>query len=313
MMTKVNLSVLLATACLSGWATVASAGPVTINNTTEVETYTGTSPSNGFFSGGAYWGGNIGAPTFNTPSATISWSNSNTVNIAFTTGLYHGVDSAFSPTVYGADVFLKSGGGATLPGLPGSSFFNYAISLGFDTADGGNTQTPTGMGLYALPVNPTDGTTYKTSRDVWSGRSGDTYGGAYAAAGACAVTVSACANSTASPTVLLAGQGTKVSGITVTTSSVAPTGGGTAGTLNVQLVGSGNINTPGTGLNTLASLFKNFDIFWGTGDCSNAPIWGNVASLTRSVPEPSSLALLATAAIGFGIMRRRKRKAPAIG
>lgn len=70
----------------------------------------------------------------------------------------------------------------------------------------------------------------------------------------------------------------------------------------------------GAGLTTLENLFANnaFDIFWGTGDCSNAPIWGNVASLTH-VPEPSSLALFATAAFGFRIMRRRKRKAPAVG
>jgi hypothetical protein len=311
-MKKVNVSVLLAAACLSGWATVAGAGPVvTVTNTTLVESYKGTTAVNTFFAGNNYWsgaGGNIGAPIYNTPSATISWSNSNTVDIKFNTGMYSGVDNTFNPTVYGADVFLKSGGGNTLPGLPTSSFFNDVISLGFNAPDGGNATA----GLYTIPAGAKDGTTYKTSQDIWSGRAGDTYGGAYAASGACAPNVAACANSTPSPTVLLAGQGTAVAGVTVKTTSTPPGGGGSVGTLDVQLTGTGNVNTVGTGLYALNQLFQNFDIFWGTGDCSNAPIWGNVAGLTR-VPEPSSLALLATAAIGFRIMRRRKRKAPAVG
>jgi hypothetical protein len=303
-MKRLNTAVLVAGASLLGWAGVAAAGPVvTINNTTEVETYTGTTASNGFFGGGDYWGANIGAPIFNTPTATISFVG-NTVDIKFTTGLYQGVDNSFNPTVYGADVFLKSGGGAALP-VPGTSFFNYGIALGFDAADGGHATA----GLYSIPVTSTDGTTYKGSTDIWGTRSSDTYGGAYAAAG-CTLTSSTCAGSQASPTVLTGGA--LVNGISVSTASTAPVGSSTTGSLDVLLTATGTGATLAANLATLSGLFSNFDIFWGTGDCSNAPIWGNVAGLTR-VPEPSSLALLATAAIGLRIMRRRKRKAPAVG
>jgi hypothetical protein len=304
-MKKVNASVLLAAASLLGWAGVAAAGPVvTIDNTTEVESDNGTNgPTTGFFGGGDYWGSNIGSPVYNTPSATISFVG-NTVDIEFQTGFdfANGQDttykSQYGVTVYGADIFLKSGGGATLPGTAGSSFFNYGISLGFDAADGGNVTA----GLYSIAAGATAGVQYQTSTGIWGTRNSFDYGGAYATAGACTATVAACAASSPSPTVLLAGNNGNVlqSGINVTTSTGV-------GTLTVALTG-----TTTAGLDELESIFSNFDIFWGTGDCSNAPIWGNVAGLTR-VPEPSSLALLATAAIGFRIMRRRKRKAPAVG
>src|ERR1700722_3589449 len=76
LMRKINLFVLLAAGGLVGGTTGAVAGPVihpnqTITNTTEVEAYNGTSPT-GFF-GGSDWGPNVGAPVYNTPSASLSF------------------------------------------------------------------------------------------------------------------------------------------------------------------------------------------------------------------------------------------------
>ena len=283
-MTKINVSVLLGAACLSGLATVAAASPIVIPNSTEVEAYNGTNPTGGFF-GGNFWGGNIGSPTYSTPQATISFVG-DTVDIKFTTG-FSGTDTTYDTpqygnvTVHAADIFLKSGGGSAIPG-PGG--FDYAISLGLDTADGGMA-----AGLYTTASE-------ETSQDIWGGRTQFYYGGAYATAGTCPVNVAGCANSQEAPTVLTSG--TQVAGVNVTTSS-------TAGTFDVKLAGTGS------GIGQLEGLFSDFDIFWGTGDCSNAPIWGNVAGLTN-VPEPSSLALLASAVFGFAFLRRRKRKAAVV-
>lgn len=53
----------------------------------------------------------------------------------------------------------------------------------------------------------------------------------------------------------------------------------------------------------LNSLFDNFDILWGTGDCSNDAIWGSVN--VGTVPAPGALSLLSFGLIGFGLARRR--------
>ena len=72
---------------------------------------------------------------------------------------------------------------------------------------------------------------------------------------------------------------------------------GAAGGITVTLNGS---------LSSLEGIFDNFDIFWGTGDCSNAPIWGITTNV--AVPEPSTLAILASALIGLALWTRRRRR-----
>jgi hypothetical protein len=66
------------------------------------------------------------------------------------------------------------------------------------------------------------------------------------------------------------------------------------------------------GLAALNTVFGDgFDVFWGTGDCSNAPIWGDVTDFTNQVPEPGSLAALASALLLWTIMQQRRQRAVA--
>jgi hypothetical protein len=282
------------------WAAAAQADPVTINpNTTVVEAYNGTSPTQ-FFSGspyGAYWGPNVGGasdPVYQTTGATFTWTGNNVIDIQFTTG-FSGVDSRYQSqygvTVYAADIFLKSGGGTSLPG-PGG--FNYAIALGFDTPDGGLS-----AGLYSVSSE-------LTSQNVWGGRTQFDYGGAFAPGSSC--NASGCATSELSPTVLTGGSLVGGNGAVTTSVNYTAGSGGALGTMDVTLTANN-----AAGIAALATVFNDsFDVFWGTGDCSNAPIWGDVTDFTDPpIPEPGSLSLLATALLGWTILQRRRRYAVA--
>ena len=296
----------------------------------------------------SYWGSNVGGLSniggvsnssyssasglYSTTQLTASYSavGNGTVTLVFNTTFAgsSGIDKiSNSNSVYAADIFLKSG--ATSSAVTNN--FNYAISLGYtQTADGG-----LAAGLYKN--TSATGVGYKTSTNIWGGTSGLSgwYGSGFASAKsfvggspACSYTSPTCNPSDASvisPTVLT-DTNTKTTKNTQSLSnssfdpgsnstsdvSVCVTGAGcgfnaTNDTLTVKLSG-----TDATGKSDLVALFSDFDIFWGTGDCSNAPIWGNIAGLTN-VPEPSSLALLVSAGFGFVIARRRKRKAAAVG
>jgi PEP-CTERM motif len=288
-----------------GWAMPAAlAESVTYSNNTEVAYYSGTSPNP---QGGDYWDATapvgIGEPTYYTPSVTVGMTNSgsgatetSTVTISFSTGFYGGSEKVGSYNVYGADIFI--GSASSTP----NSNYTYAIALGFDTAEGGATK-----GLYKLPTTSTS-SAYETSQQVWGGRgSSYTYGGEYAQIGGnCGVTVkpTSCSGNL-SPTVLL-NSDVKSGGSSDIDSGVSAVGnsthtGSADGTLTVTITGLTSL---------LAPIFDDFDIFWGTADCSNAPIWEDV-DLATAVPEPSTLALLASAlALAAAAVRRRRRAQP---
>ncbi len=291
-----------------GWALPAAlAESVTYDNNTEVAYYNGTSAVE---SGGAYWdntpsnGGIGGEPTFFTPSVTVGMTTSgsgatetSTVTISFSTGLYNGSTSVGGTPVYAADIFI--GSASSTP----NDNYTYAIALGFDSADGGYTSA--NKGLYALKTSggvPLS-TDYETSTGVWGGRTSYTYGGEYAQIGACGVNTNptSCSSAKASPTVLLADGGSTLKDSDVTVDGSGTSSGAADGTLTVTITGLTSL---------LAPIFDDFDIFWGTGDCSNAPIWEDV-TLADAVPEPSTLALLASAlGLAAAFARRRRRALP---
>jgi len=279
---------------LSGAAT-AAASTFTINNglggstpTTLVEAYSGNSPDNFFTptSYGSQWGPNISNPgdPYSTTGATITWTG-NTITFQFDTtfpanSTQPGVDTTYTKQpVYAADIFIKSTGGSAVPQY---NQFDYAIALGFtQAADGGLS-----AGLYQV-------SSAKTSQDIWTSRTGFVYGGEYAPTSTCGT--AGCTGGQLSPTVLTGG--TQQSDITVGTTF------GT-GTMDVSVTA-----TDAAGLAELNAIFGNgdFDIFWGTGDCSNAPIWGDVTLTNNNVPEPGSVGLLASALLGFAVFCRRRR------
>ena len=301
---------------LGGTLAVARADTETYANDTEVAYYSGTSPTE---VSGSYWDntlgtsspsadytGGIGAATFYTPSVTVSLTSigggMSTVTITFDTGLYTGSTKVGGTNVYAADIFIGAGSSA-----PDGSY-DYAISLGFDSADGGNSSA----GLYELPTSKTS-SAYKTSQQVWGGRSGYVYGGAYAVGGkspACSSSTSptSCKGAYASPTVLLSkSSGGDASAVTTGITSVKVSDCADSKTCNSGTA-AGELSVAITGSTTLLdSIFSDFDLFWGTGDCSNAPIWENV-DFDTAVPEPSTLAILASALGLLAFMARRRRR-----
>jgi len=319
-------------ATLSGPAqacTSSTGNPVVLCNTTEV---LNTSSGSSGGTGSTWQSTGIGSPTYNTPQASVAWTqvgntqDFSSVTISFVTGLATGLDTSYQSsngvTIDAADIFIKSGGGTVLPGAGGSSYYNYGISLGFTGGSGGgvNEGGNSSAGLYALAANPTNNHQYQTSQDIWdtSSHSGFTYGGEYAPSsdfsgvGApCSTGNPTCSAAQAAPTVLDAGNGNALvcgtSGANDITTTVNPGAqNGVSDVLSVTLSASGSCQ------NQLYNIFSQFDIFWGTGDCSNAPIWGDLTTTTgginnRPVPEPSSLMLLVSGLLGLPLLRRRRR------
>jgi hypothetical protein len=205
---------------------------------------------------------------FSTPQVTINQSG-NSLDMQFTT-TFPGPSGVTvgSATAYAADIFFATGAQASANPIAPTAY-NFAIALGDQSANGGLS-----AGFYSV-------NSVKTSQDVWSSRAGFTYGGQY-------VLASNTADAQLAPTVLTSGS--LLSGWTVTQSW-------SGGVLDVTL----------TALDaaTFALLLGNDDLFWGTADCDNGPIFEQINVASNNVPEPGTLALFGTGLLGFAFLRRR--------
>ena len=246
----------------------AVAAPITITDATDDIAYsTDTGAPTGYFSGLSR--GDFIGNGFDTSSITLNYAPAGAGDVAVDLKLntqFNGDDQLGYTTRY-ADLFLRT----PSTGVPGGAF-NYALALGDQTGNGGVATA----GLYADP-------TYKTSLQVWNGRSGYIFGGEFVQSGASV--------STAAPIPTVVTGGELLQDATVTQS-----GGPGAYAVDVTF----------TLTDTVAAAFAGgFDLLWGTGDCGNDAVFGAVSgSLPCDVPEPGTLALVGAGALGLLALRR---------
>ncbi len=264
-------SLLIATlAVLAGAPAIAA--PITITDTTDDIAYSTSSGAPTGYFGGSSRGDSIGSG-FNTSSISLSYAPASAGSVAVDLKLntqFSGYEQLGYTTRY-ADLFLRT----PSTGIPAGAF-NYAVVLGDQAANGGLATA----GLYADP-------TYKTSLQVWNGRSGYVIGGAFVPSGANASTAAPI------PTVVTGGQ-------LLQAATVTQSGGPGAYEVDVTL----------TLTDSAAAAFAGgFDLLWGTGDCGNDAVFGTVSTLpTSDVPEPGTLALVGAGALGLLTLRRRCSK-----
>ena len=257
----------------------AHAGTVIVQNTTDVVSYNSGSGggATGYFNGSDI-GSSIGS-NFSTSQLAVTTSalanGTYAVDLQYTT-LFSGSETLGSSNIYYPDIFLRTpeSGYSTAP-------FDYAISLGTETANGG-----LAAGFYSV-------SSYLTSQQVWSGRPGYVYGGQYTGSSAYQPGQAGYAGYNA-PVVLTAGN--LLSGASVTDGQ------------------SGSAYTVGVKLTLTAAEAAGFvdgaDIFWGTGDCANGGFLASLPSGTGSptvgpIPEPAPLALMVVGLGSLLFVRRR--------
>ncbi|HET6185350.1 MAG TPA: hypothetical protein VFA03_17380 [Acetobacteraceae bacterium] len=258
---------LLGAAVLAVLPLAAEAGQQTsIPDTTDDLAYWGFQPT-GYF--GGYDRGDVVGTGFDTSEIVVSETAGAHGALDLEFKLYtqfSGTDCFGSTCAYNADLFLRT---------PARGYnaapFNYAVTLGGQAANGGFATA----GFYAV-------TSYATSQDIWAGRTGFIYGGAYTddAGSVPAEPV---------PTVL------------------------TGGVLHADAVMTQTTAGPGLYIDDIAltltgadaALLRNgFDLIWGTGDCANDTVFGTVGP--ASVPEPAGAAVLGLALIGLVGLRQSR-------
>lgn len=253
----------MASACVLAMASAASADTI-INDTTKVVSYHGSSSTN-YFPGNKSTGDVIGTG-FNTDHVAISESG-NSITFKFYTQF-----DGDELTAHYADLFIAPN---NADGAPSS--WGFGVSLGFQQSYGGHA-----AGLYDL----SGAVDYKTSKDIWMGKSQYTYGGKY---------VTPLDTKELIPTRVTGGIKENDWTVAVSKTNV---GGTYPYELSITL----------TAANSAAfSLLdgKNLDLLWGTGDCGNDTIFGEYTRPVKT-PEPATIALVAG---GLLAMRRKQKKA----
>jgi hypothetical protein len=270
---------LIAAAAGAFWPVASFAAPVTISDTIAVHAMTSGNGSSccGFVNG---WGDAVQDSThpYNTDHITFERTDDTHATIKLYTQ-FNGYESiGGGKAVHYADLFIDTSTPTALGGI------TYGISLGFQGGASGNGGFST-PGLYKL-TNTALGTTnansqVKTSQDIWDSRSGWIIGGEYAPATDHSIAYLA-------PTVVTGGinQGWGVTvsetdplGNPYTTGPSAPVATSGLYTLTVSLTAPDD--------EAMDLILYNFDLFWGTGDCSNDAVWGIITS-GNTVPQNRS-------------------------
>ena len=274
---RAGTAVTLATATILYAHSAAQAGTIVVQNTTDVVAYnsgSGGGPT-GYFNGsdvGSSIGSNFATSQLAVTTSELS-NGTYAVDLQYTT-LFSGSETLGNSAIYYPDIFLRTSAAGY-----SNTAFNYAISLGTETANGG-----LAAGFYSV-------SSYLTSQQVWSGRPGYVYGGQYTGSSA-----------------YQPGQ----AGYAGYNAPVVLTGGNLLGAASVSTGQSGGAYTVGVQLTLTAAEAAGFvdgaDIFWGTGDCANgaflASLGSGTGSPTGTIPEPAPLALLVVGVGSLLLVRR---------
>jgi hypothetical protein len=254
----------MASACVLALVSAASADTI-INDTTKVVSYHGSSSTTYF---GSKSTGDVIGTGFDTDHVAIS-ETSNSITFKFYTQF-----DGDELTAHYADLFIapNNADGA-------APSWGFGVSLGFQQSYGGHA-----AGLYDL----SGAADYKTSKDIWMGKSQYTYGGKY---------VTPLDTKELIPTRVTGGIKENDWTVVVSQNNV---GGTYPYELSITLTAANS---------TAFSLLdgKNLDLLWGTGDCGNDTIFGEYTRPTPPVktPEPASIALFAA---GLTVLGRRRKK-----
>jgi hypothetical protein len=284
------------------WPLAAVAAPVTITDTTDVRATTGGTPYNccGFVNG---WGDAVQEPShpYNTDHITFNRVDGTHATIQLFTQ-FNGYQSIGNgKAVRYADLFIDTSTPQAMGGL------TYGISLGFQGGAGGNSGL-SAPGLYQI-TNSVLGTNnsndqVKTSQDVWNGRGGWVIGGEFAAQ-------NDHAHDYLAPTVLTGGVDQNW---TVTVSETDPFGNAFASGPTAPVSTSGlytlTVSLVAPNVSAMDLVLSDFDLYWGTGDCSNDAVWGIITGdniRTNLIPTPAPPAILLFVS-GLLFAARRKRR-----